>query len=93
MSMNFQGSTFEKNTHAQRVQMQRILLKNEELGGKIYASDVIMHKGHLQSSRHRKIRINKYLEEVLGSFSLHGMQFFWRVFHSHEKTMGEGSDK
>ena len=59
MSMNFQGSIFEKNTHAERVQMQRILLKNEELGGEICPSNVIMHKGHLQRSRHIKIRINK----------------------------------
>lgn len=58
MSMNFQGSTFEKNTHAQRVQMQRILFKNEELGGEICPSDVLMHKGHLLKSRRIKIKIN-----------------------------------
>lgn len=54
MWMNFQGTTFEKNTHAQRLQMQRILLTNEELGGEICSSDVIMHKGHLQKTRHIK---------------------------------------
>ena len=54
MSMNFQGTTLEKNTHAQILQMQRILLTNEELGGEICLSDVIMHKGHLQKTRHIK---------------------------------------
>ena len=54
MWMNFQGTTFEKNIHAQRLQMQRILLTNEELGGEICSSDVIMHKGHLQKTRHIK---------------------------------------
>ena len=40
--MNSQGSTFEKNTHAQRVQMGRTLLVNE--------GDVITHKGHCELS-------------------------------------------
>ena len=54
MLMNFQGTTCENNTHAQRLQMQRILLTNEELGGEICLSDVIMHKGHLEKTRHIK---------------------------------------
>ena len=40
-----QGSKFEKNIHAKRVQMQRISLQTR-LGGEICSSDVIMHKGH-----------------------------------------------
>lgn len=63
MWMNFQGTTFEKNTHAQRLQMQRILLTNEELGGEICSSDVIMHKGHLQKTRHIKKLIKTGISE------------------------------
>ena len=44
--MNSQGSRIEKNTHAQRVQMQKKLCLQTRLGGEICLSDVIMHKGH-----------------------------------------------
>ena len=43
--MNSQGSTGEKNTHAQRVKMRRILLTNGQ-GGEMCLSDVITHTGH-----------------------------------------------
>ena len=43
--MNSQGSTVEKNTHEQRVQMQTICLQTE-LSGEICLSDVTTHKGH-----------------------------------------------
>ena len=43
--MNSLGSTGEKNTHARRVQMGRILLTNGQ-GGEMCLSDVITHKGH-----------------------------------------------
>ena len=43
--MNSQGSRVEKNTHAQKVQMQKILFTTR-LVGEIYSSDVIMHRGY-----------------------------------------------
>ena len=44
--MNSQGSRIEKNTHAQRVQMQKKLCLQTRLAGEICLSDVIMHEGH-----------------------------------------------
>ena len=43
--MNSQGSRVEKNTHAQKVQMQKFCSQTR-LVGEIYSSDVIMHRGY-----------------------------------------------
>ena len=43
--MNFQSSKVEKNTHEQKVQMQKFCSQTR-LVGEIYSSDVIMHRGY-----------------------------------------------